>query len=287
MAYADRSGNTYEHDDLQDRVLKYLYGSMPGRVLIKQLAKPWVSKLAQILLSSGLSRIFIPFFIKWKKIDMKDYENKKYTSFNDFFIRKIIRSRRIIDQSPNHLISPCDGKLSVYPIGRDTRFMVKNTSYTLRSLLRNRNLADHYEDGTLLVFRLSVDDYHRYCYIDSGMKSKNFRIKGVFHTVNPIAHETVPVFKENTREYTILSSRNFGRLLVMEVGALLVGKIVNYHEKAYVMRGEEKGRFEFGGSTIIVCIEKGRVIIDNDIMENSMKGIETKVKMGEKIGAAI
>lgn len=287
MAYADRSGNTYEYDDLQDRVLKYLYGSMPGRVLIKQLAKPWVSKLAQILLSSGLSRIFIPFFIKWKKIDMKDYENKKYTSFNDFFIRKIIRSRRIIDQSPNHLISPCDGKLSVYPIGRDTRFMVKNTSYTLRSLLRNRNLADHYEDGTLLVFRLSVDDYHRYCYIDSGMKSKNFRIKGVFHTVNPIAHETVSVFKENTREYTILSSRNFGRLLVMEVGALLVGKIVNYHEKAYVMRGEEKGRFEFGGSTIIVCIEKGRVIIDNDIMENSMKGIETKVKMGEKIGAAI
>lgn len=287
MAYADRSGNTYEYDDLQDRVLKYLYGSMPGRVLIKQLAKPWVSKLAQILLSSGFSRIFIPFFIKWKKIDMKDYENKKYTSFNDFFIRKIIRSRRIIDQSPNHFISPCDGKLSVYPIGRDTRFMVKNTSYTLRSLLRNRNLADHYEDGTLLVFRLSVDDYHRYCYIDSGMKSKNFRIKGVFHTVNPIAHETVPVFKENTREYTILSSRNFGRLLVMEVGALLVGKIVNYHEKAYVMRGEEKGRFEFGGSTIIVCIEKGRVIIDNDIMENSMKGIETKVKMGEKIGAAI
>lgn len=287
MAYADRSGNTYEYDDLQDRVLKYLYGSMPGRVLIKQLAKPWVSKLAQILLSSGFSRIFIPFFIKWKKIDMKDYENKKYTSFNDFFIRKIIRSRRIIDQSPNHLISPCDGKLSVYPIGRDTRFMVKNTSYTLRSLLRNRNLADHYEDGTLLVFRLSVDDYHRYCYIDSGMKSKNFRIKGVFHTVNPIAHETVSVFKENTREYTILSSRNFGRLLVMEVGALLVGKIVNYHEKAYVMRGEEKGRFEFGGSTIIVCIEKGRVIIDNDIMENSMKGIETKVKMGEKIGAAI
>lgn len=287
MAYADRSGNTYEHDDLQDRVLKYLYGSMPGRVLIKQLAKPWVSKLAQILLSSGFSRIFIPFFIKWKKIDMKDYENKKYTSFNDFFIRKIIRSRRIIDQSPNHFISPCDGKLSVYPIGRDTRFMVKNTSYTLRSLLRNRNLADHYEDGTLLVFRLSVDDYHRYCYIDSGMKSKNFRIKGVFHTVNPIAHETVSVFKENTREYTILSSRNFGRLLVMEVGALLVGKIVNYHEKAYVMRGEEKGRFEFGGSTIIVCIEKGRVIIDNDIMENSMKGIETKVKMGEKIGAAI
>lgn len=253
MAYADRSGNTYEYDDLQDRVLKYLYGSMPGRVLIKQLAKPWVSKLAQILLSSGFSRIFIPFFIKWKKIDMKDYENKKYTSFNDFFIRKIIRSRRIIDQSPNHLISPCDGKLSVYPIGRDTRFMVKNTSYTLRSLLRNRNLADHYEDGTLLVFRLSVDDYHRYCYIDSGMKSKNFRIKGVFHTVNPIAHETVPVFKENTREYTILSSRNFGRLLVMEVGALLVGKIVNYHEKAYVMRGEEKGRFEFGGSTIILA----------------------------------
>jgi len=72
----------------------------------------------------------------------------------------------------------------------------------------------------------------------------------------------------------------------MEVGALLVGRIINYHEKAYVKRGQEKGRFEFGGSTIIVCLEKDRAVIDNDIMQNSLNGIETLVKMGEKIGIA-
>jgi len=139
----------------------------------------------------------------------------------------------------------------------------------------------------LVYWGTQFDDYHRYCYIDSGKKSRNYRIKGVLHTVNPIAHESVHVFKENTREYSVLFSENFGKILLMEVGALLVGKIVNYHDEAYVKRGEEKGRFEFGGSTIIVCLEKGRAVIDKDIMENSLNGIETLVKMGEKIGVAV
>lgn len=71
---------------------------------------------------------------------------------------------------------------------------------------------------------------------------------------------------------------------MMEVGALLVGRIVNYHEKKEVKRGEEKGRFEFGGSTVILCLEKDKAVIDGDILSNSAAGIETVVKMGEKIG---
>lgn len=215
---------------------------------------------------------------------MEEYEERKYTSFNDFFIRKIKESQRKIDHQPNHLISPCDGKLSVYRINQNSRFIIKNTPYTLKSLLNDEELADYYENGILLLFRLTVDDYHRYCYIDNGKKSKNYQIKGFFHTVNPVANEVVPVYKENTREYTILYSENFGKVLIMEVGAMLVGKIVNYHEEANVKRGEEKGRFEFGGSTIIVCLEKGRAVIDKDILCNSLNGMETLVKIGEKIG---
>ena len=74
---------------------------------------------------------------------------------------------------------------------------------------------------------------------------------------------------------------------MMEVGAMLVGRIVNYHEKADVLRGQEKGRFEFGGSTVIICLEKNRGMIDGDIIKNSLEEIETVVKMGEVIGKTL
>lgn len=287
MKCVDRNGNIISQNDVQNRILSFLYNDMLGRVLLKQLIKPWVSKISGIVLNSSFSRLLIPLFIRSYGIKTDDYEKRTYYSYNDFFTRKIKKGRRKIDQDPNHLIAPCDGKLSVYRIDRNSHFIIKNTSYTLKSLLRSKKLADYYQNGTLLLFRLAVDDYHRFCYIDNGKKSKNYKIKGVFHTVNPIANDIVPVYKENTREFSILNSENFGKVLVMEVGAMMVGKIVNYHELANVKRGEEKGRFEFGGSTIIICLEKGRAVIDKDIIQNSAKGIETIVKMGEKIGSKI
>lgn len=287
MICKDRAGNIIGQNDLQDNILKFLYENKFGRIVLKQLIKPWVSKISGVILSSSLSKILIDPFIKANKIDMSEFEERKFISYNDFFTRKVKVGRRIIDPQPNHLIAPSDGKLSVYDINEDSIFTIKNTEYTLHSLLRSKKLADKYEGGTLLLFRLSVDDYHRYCYIDNGRKTKNYRINGVFHTVNPLANDQVPIYKENTREFSLLYSENFGRVLVMEVGALMVGKIVNNHEEAYVKRGEEKGLFEFGGSTIIVCLEKGRAVIDKDILINSINGIETQVKMGEKIGVNI
>lgn len=284
MKCVDRWGNEIINNDTQNRILAFLYSKLPGRLLLKPLIQPWISGLAGAVMDSYVSKAFIPIFIKACKINIREYEERKYISFNDFFTRRVKAGRRIIDKNPNHLIAPCDGKLTVYQIDKDSRFTVKNTLYSLQSLLRSRKLAKHYQDGTLLVFRLSVDDYHRYCYIDNGRKTKNYRINGVFHTVNPLANDVYPIYKENTREFSLLYSENFGKVLVMEVGALLVGRIVNYHKEAYVRRGEEKGRFEFGGSTIIVCLEKGRAVIDEDIVKNSENGIETRVRMGERIG---
>lgn len=287
MKCMDRSGNEIKQNDVQNKILIFLYKYKLGRILLHQLIKPWVSYISGVVLNSTCSRILIPKFIKKYKINMDEYENRTYSSYNDFFTRKIKEDKRKIDHQPNHLISPCDAKLSIYHINKDSHFIIKNTPYTLKSLLKNKKLADYYENGTLLLFRLTVDDYHRYCYIDNGRKSKNYRIKGVFHTVNPVANEVVSVYKENTREYTILYSENLGKILIMEVGAMLVGKIVNNHEEASVIRGEEKGRFEFGGSTIIVCLKKGRIVIDKDILCNSLNGIETLIKMGEKIGKIV
>jgi phosphatidylserine decarboxylase len=131
---------------------------------------------------------------------------------------------------------------------------------------------------------LTVSDYHRYCYFDNGTKEKNCFIPGKLHTVNPISYERYPIYKTNCREYTRLHTENFGDVMQMEVGALLVGKIVNYHQEHRFSRGEEKGRFEFGGSTIVLLFRKGSVRFDEELFRFSSQGLEKKVKMGEKIG---
>lgn len=137
----------------------------------------------------------------------------------------------------------------------------------------------------MLVFRLCVDDYHRYSYVDNGYLGPIRRINGVYHTVNPIAIETgYDIYKENTRECCVLHSENFGKILQMEVGALMVGRIVNNNEKCHVSRGQEKGRFEFGGSTVILAFAKDMIKIKDEIIKNSEEDYETIVKMGDIIG---
>lgn len=284
MRCIDRTGKQIKQNETQNKALLFLYKNKIGRKILGQLVKPKVSKIMGLVLDHSSSKILIGPFVKRNKINLAEYENKVYTSYNDFFTRKIKKGRRQIDNRPESLIAPCDGKLSVYNLDKEACFTIKNTVYTMKSLLRSTRLSESYQGGTLLLFRLTVDDYHRFCYIDNGIKTKNYHIPGVFHTVNPIANEVAPIYKENTREYTILKSENFGDVLIMEVGALLVGKIQNYHQQKEVKRGEEKGKFEFGGSTIIVCIKKDMIVIDQDILKNSSKGIETVVKLGEKIG---
>lgn len=287
MKCKDREGNFIDGNGGQDKLLDKLYGSKAGRQLVKLLIRPSVSKAGGWFLDRKVSTIAIKPFIRANQIAIDDYEKAGFDSYNDFFTRKIKASKRPVDMEPSHLISPCDSKLTVFPITEDSEFTIKNTRYSLESLTRSHKIAKKYRGGYLLLFRLTVDDYHRYCYIDDGKKSKNHIINGVFHTVNPVANDHYPIYKENTRCISFLDSDSFGTLMTIEVGALMVGKIVNYHEEKIVQRGEEKGRFEFGGSTIILCIKSGQVCIDKDILENSQAGIETKVQYGEKIGTKI
>lgn len=137
-----------------------------------------------------------------------------------------------------------------------------------------------------MVYDISscVSDYHRYIYIDDGCKSKNIHIQGIYHTVNPIALEKADIYKENTREFTVLHTKNFGKVIHAEVGAMLVGRIKNHHEKYKFSRGEEKGMFEYGGSTVVLIFPPDTVIPDSDILNNTNDGFETVVKIGERIG---
>ncbi len=284
MACKDREGNVVLENETQDKLLKKLYETETGRKALKLFVQPEVSKIGGRLLDSKLSIPFISPFIAKSDISMEEYEDGDYESFNHFFTRRIKEGERIFTKEAELLCSPCDARLSLYPVTEDGTFTVKNTEYTMESLVRSKKLADRYLGGTLCVFRLTVEDYHHYAYIDEGIKTKNYEIPGVFHTVNPLANEKYSVYTENAREFSILKSRHFGNVLMMEVGALFVGKIVNHHEKMEVRRGMEKGYFEFGGSTVILVFEKDKVVLAEDIVKNTEEGFETVVKMGEVIG---
>lgn len=286
MKYMDQKGRCYEEETFQDEFLKFLYGTFLGRAKLKILTKPWVSRLGGLFLSTGFSKYLIERFIKKNKIDMREYEDRAYTSYNDFFTRRIKPGKRPLPEDENILFSPCDCKVSAYRIAENTSFCVKDTVYTVESLLRSRKIAGHFKNGYAVILRLTVDDYHRYCYIDNGKKSRNYYIKGTYHTVNPVANDYVSIYKENAREFTMMKTEHFGDAVQMEVGALMVGRIVNHHEEGIMRRGMEKGYFEFGGSTIVLLLRGDKVDIDECLLERTKNGCETKLKQGQRIGAA-
>ena len=246
----------------------------------------WLSKLVGHHLDGRFSRRRIKKYIEKNGIDMSEYLEEDYKSFNEFFTRRIRPELRPFDTEPFALCAPCDGKVSAYEISDGLKFNVKGFDYTVETLLKNAELASRYRGGLCLVFRLCVTDYHRYCFFDSGSARDNMFIKGRLHTVQPVALEKRRVFTENCREYTVLDTDNFGTAVQVEVGAMMVGRIVNDVKSGAFERGQEKGRFEFGGSTIILLLEKGRAIVDEEFFTNTAKDSETVVKCGERIGIA-
>lgn len=263
--------------------LRFLYHTWPGRILLRMLTARWVSKLCGAFLDSRMSKPLIGKFVKSNGIDLTQFESDHFRCFNDCFCRKIKEGGRPIPTDENVFFAPCDGLLSAYRITEDTVLPVKQSAYTIPSLLQNKQLAARYQNGTCLVFRLCVNHYHRYCYPASGTKGENVFIKGKLHTVRPIALESCPVFVENCREYTLIDTDRFGQVVQMEVGALLVGKIKNHHGAGAVIRGHEKGMFLYGGSTIILLLEKDAVQVKEAFFSATENGEETPIRLGDNL----
>lgn len=268
-------------------MLHFLYETAAGRVILKGLTMPWISEISGKFMDSWFSKPLIPWFIKKNNIDMTLFEKEDYKNFNQCFIRKIKPKYRPMDMRDEVFMSPCDGLLSAYPIKDDLVIPVKNSRYSITDLLRDKELASEFEGGTCLVFRLCVNHYHRYCYPDGGSKGENIFIPGILHTVRPIALRNAPVFTENSREYTVLDTDNFGRMVQMEVGAMLVGKINNYHEEYSFLRGEEKGHFVYGGSTVIILLKKDTVRFSKRLFDATANNKEWSVRMGQMLGKKI
>lgn len=274
----------------QERCLQFLYGCVPGRVLLRLLRARWVSYTVGAYMNSPLSSGRAKRTARTWKVDPAQFEGDIFRSYNAFFTRKRRASFSPANAEENALLSPADSRLTIVPLQEGTAFPVKQAPYTVAQLLGNdaeaRREAKRYENGYAFVFRLSVEDYHRYAYPDDGVERKHWFLRGTLHTVNPIALEKLPVFHRNCREITLLDCKHFGRIAFVEVGAMLVGKIVNRHPKEF-SRGEEKGYFEFGGSTVVLLVGPGKVLPERNLLLNSLAGKETYVRLGQAVGRAI
>lgn len=268
-------------------LLAFLYDTAVGRVLLRGICCRGISRIGGKYMDSRLSRMHINGFIHKNNIDMDEYEKAEYASFNQFFTRKIKAERRPVDMSPDSLIAPCDGLLSAYKITDGAVYPIKQSYYTVADLLGGDSAAKLFDGGICMVFRLCVDNYHRYGYIDSGEKGENVFIDGRLHTVRPIALRRYPVFVQNSREYTIMHTDNFGTVAQIEVGALMIGRILNHHGAGRIKRGEEKGMFLYGGSTVVVLLEKGAAQVDELYFNRTTSGEETPVRYGQRIGKKV
>lgn len=269
----------------QESFLRFLYGCFAGRCLLKLVASHPVSVLVGRYMDSRLSKRRVGKAIKAFGVDLSELETDEFDSYNAFFTRKRKPEAIRFCQDGDAFCAPADSLLTVFPLSDEkASFPVKGIPCDAGTLLGSEEDARAFRGGFAFVFRLTVEDYHRYSYPDDGKEAGGRFIKGEFHTVNPIALAKLPVFHRNAREVTFLETRHCGRLAFVEVGAMLVGKIVNHHRSSF-LRGEEKGYFEFGGSTVVVLTEPERIVPDDGVLANSEKDAETRVRIGERVGS--
>lgn len=294
IKYYNRKTKDYDIEKVAgERYLNWVYSSPIGMSLLESVVKKKMfSSLYGWYLDTGISKKKVKNFINEFSLDMSIAEKTEteFNSFNDFFYRKLKPAARPVDMSKNSVVSLGDGKLYAYEnIDLNKLVQVKGFTYSLRELIKDEKTAEKYSKGTCLILRLCPTDYHRFHFIDSGICEDTIKIKGSYYSVNPVALQKVEkLFCENKREWSTFHSDNFGDILYVEVGATCVGSIIQtYTPNKRVTKGDEKGYFKFGGSTVILFFEQNKIKIDKDIIDQTNLGIETYVIMGEKIGETI
>ena len=284
--YERESGQLKTEKVAGEKWLVWLYNNPVGEATMWALAKrKLVSSIYGTMMDHTSSAKKIHPFIEDFNIDMSIAKEQEFSNFNDFFTRKLKDDARPIDTSTTIVVSPADGKILAYANISNTDFFIKGYRFDVTSFIDNPELAQKYQDGALLIIRLAPMDYHRFHFPVTGNLSPNKKIDGDYYSVNPFAlRKKAEIFCLNKREYTILSNPLIGDVVMAEVGATMVGSIVQTFNGSTVNKGEEKGYFKFGGSTVVLLFEKSKIHIDEDILINTAKGYETTVKMGERIG---
>lgn len=284
------TGKAFEEAVLGEKWIRWAYQDSSSSLLEKVLFQSaFISKAMGWYYDSPLSKSKIVPTIVELGIDPAEFAapQDSYKSFNEFFIRHLKEGARPYEDDPSTIVSPADGRVLVFPeLKEDTFAPVKGYPFSLQKMLPD--IAEKFEGGALAIIRLCPADYHRYHFPCAGTITASRDIAGALHSVNPIALGAGPdVFGENKRSYTLVETDNAGTLCFVEVGAFGVGAIVNTRTEGRVEKMDEKGYFKFGGSTVVVVFEKGKVQFAEDLLTNSAKGAETLIKLGEPLAKVL
>ena len=286
IVYVDRaSGRRVVESVMGDGALRFAYETLLGRTL-------WPILFGGRFLSAWLGRRYdaprsrrhIPELAAIPGCFPEEAEKPldAYESFNAFFTRRLRPGARPIGDG---IVSPADGRLMLYlNAAADTPFPLKGATRPLRDVF-----CDVVPDGRydVAVIRLAPVDYHRFHFPCDCTTPEPLRtVPGKYHSVNPIALVRHPdVYADNERQI-VKCRAAFGDFWLVDVGAFGVGTIVQTYDGVSHRKGDEKGYFKFGGSTVIFIASAGAVTFDAYLVANASAGLETKVRCGERIGVA-
>ncbi len=283
-----KSGKIITEHPPAEILLKFLYGTSVGaHTLLKLARKKSVSERYGRKMARPASKKKIKKFIEKYDIAISEAQKKvsEFKSFNDFFIRKLKPEARTIQED---VVSPADSRLLVFEnLESLQEFFIKSRKFNLQKFLCDPELASNYKDGSMMIARLAPNDYHRYHFPVDGKVVEYKEISGTYYSVSPHALQKNfnRVFTENKRSICKYQSDLLGEILLIPVGATMVGSIISTSQVGQkYKKGDEMGYFAFGGSTIVCLFQKQSIRFDSDLLENSANGFETLVKMGEKIG---
>jgi len=289
IKYINRYNGSIEFENPPGEVsLNFLYNSLLGKsIALPLLKRKFISDQFGKYMSSSISKSRIKPFVDSLQIDMSESEKEieDFKSFNDFFYRKLKSSSRIIGDG---LISPGDGRLFAFNSVSEVRnIYIKGERFSLLKFLKSEKLAQEFENSSIIILRLAPNDYHRYHFPFQGVPSISEKLEGRYYSVSPIAlrNSFSKVFHDNKKEICRLVTSVGSHMLIVPVGATMVGSINStYIANNFVEKGEEMGYFAFGGSTIVLLIDRAYFKLDDDLLFNTKNQLETKVRMGESIG---
>ena len=291
IRYVDRGNGALKVEAIYgERPLRWAYGNPLGRLAQWLLIRRWiVSAWYGSRMDTLSSSLKIKPFIEQYGLDEGEFAEPvdDYNSFNEFFHRKLKPGARPIDAANDSVVFPADGRhLAFANITAESNFFVKGQSFDLERFLGDAGLAKRYEGGSMILSRLCPVDYHRFHFPCEGNPGPPRFINGWLYSVNPIALVTRPsIFWENKRVVTAIESTPLGQVQFVDIGATMVGSIrQTYSPGETVAKGDEKGYFAFGGSSVAVLFEKGRIEFDADLLENTVNGLETYARVGERMG---
>ncbi|XP_057464618.1 phosphatidylserine decarboxylase proenzyme 2-like [Actinidia eriantha] len=310
-----RSGSSASHILVYDRRTKRLVEELIDRKIVLSMRAIYQSKLGLRLMDKGAKELLesisekqgkkmasvesaedIPKFIEFFKdqINMAEvkYPLEHFKTFNDFFIRELKPGARPISCTGHDDVAVCaaDSRLMAFRNVEDSlRFWIKGQRFSIHGLLGKEISSTAFLGGSLVIFRLAPQDYHRFHLPVSGTIENFVDIPGSLYTVNPIAVNSkyCNVFTENKRAVAIISTRDFGKVAFVAIGATMVGSITFTKKKGdHIQKGDEFGYFSFGGSTVICVFEKDTIEIDDDLLTNSARSLETLVSVGMTLGVS-